>query len=78
VKNLPSLLLAEGKATKEQIQRALDKQKKTGVFLGEILIEEGILDEQSFITLLAKNCKIPHLSLLDYIIDDSIVALIPK
>jgi hypothetical protein len=75
---LPQMLLEEGKASREQLQAALTKQKETGAFLGEILIEEGILDEQSLISFLAKHCKVPHLSLLDYLIDDEIIELVPK
>lgn len=77
-KSLPELLLSQGKVTEVQLQTALAKQRETGAFLGEILIQDGVLDESSLITFLAKHCKIPHLSLLDYLIDQDIVSLIPK
>ena len=76
--NLTQLLVAEGKVSKEQIQAALDRQKKTGQFIGEILIEDKVLEEHMLISFLAKHCKIPHLSLLDYLIDKDIVGLVPK
>lgn len=76
-KNLAQLLLEQGKVSQEQLDRALAKQKETGAFLGEILIEENLIDENSFLSLLAKHCKIPHLSLLDYLIDPSILSLVP-
>jgi hypothetical protein len=77
-RSLPAMLLQQGKASREQLEKALAKQKETGEFLGEILVEEGILDESSLLTFLAKYCKIPHLSLLDYLIDTEVAALVPK
>ena len=76
--SLPGMLLQQGKASREDLQRALAIQKETGAFLGEILVEEGILDEKSLLSFLAKYCKIPHLSLLDYLIDADVAALVPK
>lgn len=76
--SLPGILLQQGKASREQLEKALAIQKETGAFLGEILVEEGILDEKSLLSFLAKFCKIPHLSLLDYLIDADVAALVPK
>ncbi len=77
-KELPQLLLDEGALTEEQFQKAMALQKATGDFIGEILIREGILDEKSLLSFLAKHCKMPHLSLLDYLIDKSIVGIVPR
>ncbi len=76
--SLSQLLLREGKATQAQMDSALAKQRETGAFLGEILIEEQVLDEQSLISFLAKHCRIPHLSLLDYLIEPKILKLVPR
>lgn len=76
--SLPELLLAEGKVTEAQLQAAMVKQVQTGAFIGEILIADGALDQDSLISFLAKHCKIPHLSLLDYLIDKEIVKLLPE
>lgn len=76
--SLAELLVTEGQVTAEQMQRALEKQKATGAFIGEILIEEGLLGEKTIISFLAKHCKIPHLSLLDYLIDTALLPLIPE
>ncbi len=77
-RSLPAILFQQGKASREQLEKALAIQKETGAFLGEILIEQGILDEKSLLSFLAKYCKIPHLSLLDYLIDAEVAALVPK
>ncbi|MBI1319727.1 MAG: cyclic nucleotide-binding domain-containing protein [Candidatus Hydrogenedens sp.] len=76
--NLAQLLVTEGQLSAEQVQAAVAKQKETGQFIGEILIELGYIEEHSLISFLAKHCKIPHLSLLDYLIDKDIVSLVPK
>jgi len=76
--SLPELLLAEGKVSKEQVEKAMAEQRKTGAFLGDILVEAGVIDEKSFISFLAKYCKIPHLSLLDYLVEKEIAALVPR
>ncbi|MFM1920590.1 MAG: Flp pilus assembly complex ATPase component TadA [Candidatus Hydrogenedentota bacterium] len=75
---LSQLLLSEGHVTREQVDAALAKQRETGRFIGEILIEDKVIDENTLISFLAKHCKIPHLSLLDYLIDKDIIALVPK
>jgi len=77
-RTLQDLLLAEGKITDVQLQQALRKQAETGRFIGEILIEDKVLDQDSLISFLAKHCRIPHLSLLDYLIDKDIVQLLPQ
>lgn len=77
-KSLPAILLEQGKASREQLERALAIQKETGAFLGGYPVEEGILDEKSLLSFLAKFCKIPHLSLLDYLIDAEVAALVPR
>jgi hypothetical protein len=76
--NLSQLLLSEGQVTREQIEAAMEKQRQTGRFIGEILIEDRVIEENTLISFLAKHCRIPHLSLLDYLIDKDIVALVPR
>lgn len=74
---LPELLVREEQASPEQIKHALKEQEKTGRFIGEILCEWGILGEKSLVPFLVSNCRIPYLSLLDYLIDASVASLIP-
>ena len=76
--SLPQALLAQGKVNCEDMQRAVRRAAETGLFIGDILVEEGVLDEEALLTFLTKYCKIPHLSLLDYLIDESLFSLIPQ
>jgi hypothetical protein len=75
---LPRFLVSEGHISEEQVRYALKVQQETGVFFGEVLAKEGVLGNQSLVSYLAKNCKIPHIGLLDYLIDKSLFALIPE
>lgn len=75
---LPQVLLSQGHVTDDQMRRALERQKDSGEFIGDILVEQGALDANSLVTFLAKYCKIPHISLLDYLIDESLFELIPR
>ena len=77
-RSLPELLVEEGRLSPGQLDKALAIQRRTGAFIGEVLVQEGLIDEKSMISLLAKHCKIPHLSLLDYLIDPEVAPLIPR
>jgi Mrp family chromosome partitioning ATPase len=48
-KKLAAILIASGKVTREQAQKAIDKQKDTGQRLGFILINMGLLTEKNLI-----------------------------
>lgn len=74
---LARMLHQHGCADDAQLQEALKIQHETGAFLGEILVEAGVLNEESLLGFLARNCKIPHLSLLDYLIEAEHIALLP-
>ena len=77
LQELPELLLAHANVKREQMLRALETQRETGDFIGEILVKQGVLDDNSLVAFLAKYCKIPHLSLLDYVIDTKLLELVP-
>ena len=77
-KDLETALIDEGTITPEQLQQALQVQKEKGGFLGQILMDLKFLEDGCLTSFLAKQCQIPHLSLLDYLIEDDILNLIPK
>lgn len=72
------VLLEEGRITPEQFASAMGEQGRTGAFIGDILVEQGVIDEGSLLSFLAKHCKVPHLSLLDYLIDGKLASLLPQ
>ncbi len=75
---LGELLLYSGKVTKEQLNNALEKQKKDGRKLGEILVEEGYITNNDIIEVLEFQLGIPHVDLDKYTINPDIVSTIPE
>jgi len=78
VVNLEHLLLDAGLITAEQLDAAVAEQAKRGGFVGQILIDLKFLDDNALTSFMAKHCRIPHLSLLDYLIDKDILGLVPQ
>lgn len=77
-KRLGDYLLDEGIISKEQLDAALAEQKTNGGFLGQILVRQGVVKQEDVASCLVKQCKIPHLSLLDYEVGSDVIELIPK
>ncbi|MFA5478883.1 MAG: type IV-A pilus assembly ATPase PilB [Candidatus Muiribacteriota bacterium] len=71
-------LLEEGLIDEEQLQKALQLQKKTGKRVGKILVEMGLVSEQDMVEALAKQMKIPYVNLSTYLIDPAIARTIPE
>ncbi len=77
-KRLGEILVEEGVITPAQLDEALALKKTRGGFLGAILVEMRYISQDTLISFLVKQCKIPHLSLLDYHISEEVLAVIPK
>lgn len=77
-KTLGQLLLEEGLISQEQLDSALAMQATEGGFLGRILVRQGFVSQEAVASALVKQCKIPHLSLLDYEIGQDVLQLIPE
>lgn len=72
------MLVKEGLITKEDLEKALQKQKGTGKKLGSTLVEMGLIDEKTLVKFLSKQLGVPpvDLSTLKAIPDD-VLALVP-
>ncbi|MCC6154748.1 MAG: hypothetical protein IT367_13360, partial [Candidatus Hydrogenedentes bacterium] len=75
---LGELLVHEGVITQLQLNEALNKQQQTGAFIGQTLVELGYLTQSTLVSFLVKQCKIPHISLLDYNVGEDLFKLVPK
>lgn len=75
---LGDILLEAGSITEEQMSQARQLQQKNGMFLGQILVDLGFISDDSLTSFLAKHCKLPHLSLLDYLIDTKLLEYVPQ
>jgi len=74
---LGEMLVEDGRISPGQLQEALARKKETHQFIGQILVELGYVAEQDLAAFLVRQCKIPHLSLLDYEIRRELLELIP-
>ena len=59
---LGQILLKEGLVTEEQLEKAIEIQKKDGTKLGETLINLGIVTEKDIVVAMAKQLSIPYAS----------------
>jgi len=76
--HLGRILVEEGVISEAQLGEALKQRDKTGGFLGQALIELKFLDRNTLMSFLVKQCKIPHISLLDYTLSEDLFELVPK
>ena len=77
-KQLGEILIERGIITKEQLAEVLKEQKLTGQKLGDILIEKGLVTQEELNGALAVQREVPTLDLSEYLIDSSVVKLIPE
>ncbi|MDZ4860559.1 MAG: DnaA/Hda family protein [Candidatus Hydrogenedentes bacterium] len=75
---LGELLVQEGVITAQQLHEGLTKQAETGSFIGHTLVELGFLNQSTLVSFLVKQCKIPHISLLDYNIGEDLFKLVSR
>ena len=75
---LGEILIQRKKITREQLESALQAQKEKGGYIGEILVNFGLLDERDIVVALVIQCGLPYIAVNKYTIDPQIVRLIPK
>ncbi|MCP4644152.1 MAG: ATP-binding protein [bacterium] len=75
---LGEMLLKEGIVTQAQLDEALAKKAESGRFLGQCLVELKYIDQHTLISFLVKQCKIPHISLLDYGVEGNLFEYVPQ
>ncbi len=74
---LGDILAASGLIGQEDLQAALDVQSKSGVRLGEALVEMGLASHLEIARALAAQLGIPHLGPEQLLVDDRLVKLLP-
>jgi type IV pilus assembly protein PilB len=77
-KLLGESLIEAGLITKEQLQAALIKQRKTGQSLGYTLIKMGFLPQDKLISFLETNLGIPYANLSNYVIDPKVANMLSQ
>ncbi|HEY8464573.1 MAG TPA: ATPase, T2SS/T4P/T4SS family [Bacillota bacterium] len=75
---LGDLLVQTGVITSEQLNEALEEQKRTGQRLGNILVKKGYFTEHNLIEVLEFQLGIPHVVLAKHQIEPEVLALVPE
>jgi MSHA biogenesis protein MshE len=72
------LLVAQQLITPDQLEFALQEQKKSGRKLGRALIELGYVEENQLLNLLSKQLNYPFIELKHFSFDRDLVQLLPE
>src|SRR6187455_2509713 len=79
-KPLGQLLLAKGLVSAEQLERALDEQRRSNhqKLLGEVLVELRICTEDQITESLAQAYGVPYARISPRVADPKVIAALPK
>jgi len=75
---LGSLLLRAGVISEDQLFSALERQRVAGGKLGQVLVRDLVVDEETLARFLAEQKDLEYVSLASYAIDREAAALIPE
>ena len=75
---LGEILVRNDVVSEEQLERALEFQKREGGLLGEILIKLGYVNEHEIVQALTAQYGFPYLPLENYDINVEVAYLIPE
>jgi type IV pilus assembly protein PilB len=76
-KRFGDLLIEKGLLTPAQLAEALEEQDKTGIKLGQVLQEKGLISEDDFVDVIHTRLGVPKLALDNLVIDPIIVEIVP-
>lgn len=71
-------LIKKGLLSQEDLDKAINIQKKRGGKLSDILIEERLINKESLMSVLSQELGIPPINLSRYKIDPEVLRLVPK
>ncbi|HYL88125.1 MAG TPA: GspE/PulE family protein [Burkholderiales bacterium] len=75
---LGDVLVAQKLISQEQLQRALDTQKRVGRKLGRVLIEQGVLTEDNVAEALARQLGLPFVNLKYFNFNRKVSSTLPE
>ncbi len=75
---LGDILVRKGVVNRQQLDLAVEKQKQTGDYLGEILIHMGYADPSEVYRVLARQRGIPYIDLGNVDISTEVLATVPR
>src|SRR3989338_6579293 len=75
---LGDLLIQKKLVSASQLQTALEEQRRSREFLGEILVRKGAIREKDLVAVLSEQFHIPSMDLEDQYIDWNVVMRFPS
>ncbi len=72
------LLIKNGIITQEQLDEALEQQKKKKKKLGEILIELGYLNSENLLWMISEQADIPFIEIRPQMLDNQLINKFPE
>ena len=75
---LGDTLVAQKIISQEQLQQALELQKKSGRRLGRVLIEQGHVNEEQICEAISRQLNIPYVNLKFYNFNNDLVRRLPE
>src|SRR5688500_4464291 len=75
---IAEMLLDKQLITQEQLQTAIEEQKKTDKKIGQILVELGFIEENQLLTLLSEQLHIPFIDIKNFTLDPTLIRLLPE
>jgi len=76
-KRLGDLLVEKGLITNEQVNQALEEQKKSGGRIGANLVKLGYISDKKITEVLSEQFDVPPVDLDTYKVDEGVIKLIP-
>jgi len=77
-RHLGALLLEGGLLTADQLEAAVDSQHESGLPLGQVLIEQGVVTEAQLVKALGEQIGVDFIDLGEAGIDPAAVAVVPE
>ena len=72
------ILVRSGVITQEQLEKALERQRKTGKRLGSVLVELGFITEEELLKFLSDRFRVPAMNVTEDQVDENVLSLIPR
>ena len=72
------MLLAQKYITQEQLDQALEEQKKTGKRLGRTLVDLKFMPEERLVEILSKQFEVPYVKLENFTLDPEAYTYLPE
>ncbi len=77
-KRIEDILLERSLLTRESLEKAKEESRKRGIPLQKVLIKSGAVNEEDYMQVLSEILDVPYMDLSGYLIDSSILELIPE